>query len=212
MSGFGGKGARVEGDLARWGVPPHEGPLPTVNDAGEAFNPHIDTLPHCKLVDLVEYPLPLMPVHLDWLKEAVVKYGFNDVGETVRHLIFVANSEPKGNKKLIFKIKRCLHCHVGARYNQHRKVSPEGTVQVFRFQRDWLEAVVKHCRIKSSDKAVRIVCDYYMSKINVSVVCVRVSARCRAPRTCCPPCVNKIQVRPSSGARRDQTSRIGRPF
>ena len=36
---------------------------------------------------------------------------------------------------------------------------------VYRFQREWLELVAGKCGIKSVDKSVRIVCDYYMSRV-----------------------------------------------
>ena len=104
-----------------------------------------------------------MPIQLRWLQECTTKYGFADVDETLRHLIYLANAEPSSNKRLIFRIKRCLHCHVGARAGQHSKV--ELVAQVHTFQMEWLNIVTKRCDIKSSEKSVRIICDYYQSRV-----------------------------------------------
>ena len=82
----------------------------------------------------------------------------------MRHLIFTANAETTEKKKLIFCIVRCLHCHVGAPHNLHRKATLPSPVYVYKFQREWLEMVVQKCPVKSLDKAVRIICDYYMSR------------------------------------------------
>ena len=141
MSQFSGgaKPSRHEGDLARWPAPKWKGPLPETNENGQPFNPHIDTYPHHMLVPLPS--LPLMPVHLSWVLSKTVEWGFSDPSETLRHLIFVTISEPSNNKKLIFRIKRCLHCHVGARERDHGKVEVEGGVQLYRFQVEWLENV-----------------------------------------------------------------------
>ena len=67
-----------------------------------------------------------MPVHLAWLQKMTEEWGFEDLSEALRHIVFYANSEPNNNKRLVFRIKRCLHCHVGARADQHKKVQPEG--------------------------------------------------------------------------------------
>lgn len=136
-------------DLARW-------PLPSRGDARPAD--HVATL------SPVTVTLPLMPVHVRWLESSTSRYGFDDVGETLRHLLYLANAEPKANKRLIFRIKRCLHCHVGARASQHTK--EEVTVQVHRFQWTWLETVTARCdEVKSVEKAFRIICDYYQSRV-----------------------------------------------
>jgi len=111
----------------------------------------------------VSHTWHLMPIQLHWLKECSTKYGFADVDETLRHLIYLANSEPVANKRLIFRIKRCLHCHVGARASQHAKM--ELTAQVHAFQMQWLRNVTEKCGIKSLEKSVRIICDYYQSRV-----------------------------------------------
>ena len=105
----------------------------------------------------------LMPIQLQWLQECATKYGFADVDETLRQLIYLANSEPSTNKRLIFRIKRCLHCHVGARASQHAKV--DLVAQVHAFQMQWLQNVTEKCDIKSLEKSVRIICDYYQSRV-----------------------------------------------
>ncbi|GMH85617.1 hypothetical protein TrVE_jg5194 [Triparma verrucosa] len=170
MSQFSGgaKPSRHEGDLARWPAPKWKGPLPETSENGQPFNPHIDTYPHHMLVPLPS--LPLMPVHLSWVLSKTVEWGFSDPSETLRHLIFVTISEPSNNKKLIFRIKRCLHCHVGARERDHGKVEVEGGVQLYRFQVEWLENVKETCSIKSVSKCVRIICDYYMSRIKAASI------------------------------------------
>eukprot|EP00518_Triparma_eleuthera_P006262 CAMPEP_0182468872 /NCGR_PEP_ID=MMETSP1319-20130603/16165_1 /TAXON_ID=172717 /ORGANISM="Bolidomonas pacifica, Strain RCC208" /LENGTH=294 /DNA_ID=CAMNT_0024669119 /DNA_START=98 /DNA_END=979 /DNA_ORIENTATION=- len=170
MSQFsvGAKPSRHEGDLVRWPYPkwPAGKELPELNEDGEPFNPHKDTYPHLLLVPFG--PLPLMPVHLSWLQRMTEAWGFEDVSETLRHVVFVANSEPNNNKRLIFRIKRCLHCHVGARADQHKKVTPDGETKLYKFQLDWLRTVTSKCEIKSVDKTVRILCDYYMSRIKAA--------------------------------------------
>lgn len=110
-----------------------------------------------------------MPVQSAWVKTAALKYGFSDCAEVVRHLIFCVNGEAKEIKRLVFKIKRCLHCHVGARQDQHRKevLSP---MTLYSFQLMWLGTVVESCPVRSVDKAVRCVCDFYMSRINEATI------------------------------------------
>ena len=49
----------------------------------------------------------LYPDLLAWIPETVKRYHFEDAGELMRHLIFIANQEPKPRKKLIFKVIRC---------------------------------------------------------------------------------------------------------
>jgi len=110
----------------------------------------------------ISHTWSLMPIQLQWLQECTPKYGFDNVDETLRHLIYLANSEPAANKRLIFRIKRCLHCHVGARADQHTKV--ELRAQVHMFQMQWLINVTDKCDIKSLEKCVRIICDYYQSR------------------------------------------------
>jgi len=104
-----------------------------------------------------------MPTHAAWLSRATPRYGFSDVDETLRHLLYLANAEPSNQKRLIFRIKRCLHCHVGARAGQHKKTLI--VMRVHRFQYEWLEAVTAKCQIASVEKAVRIVCDFYQSRV-----------------------------------------------
>ena len=107
---------------------------PTYNliRSAQPFNPHKDTYPHLLLVPFG--PLPFMPVHLSWLQCMTEAWGFEDLSETLRHVVFVANSEPNNNKRLIFRIKRCLHCHVGARADQHKKVTPDKEAKLYKFQ------------------------------------------------------------------------------
>jgi len=110
-----------------------------------------------------EHIFPLMPIQHQWIVDCTRRYGFADTSETLRHLIYMANAEPAANKRLIFRIKRCLHCHVGARASQHAKVDLKATVHAF--QLIFLENVTQKCEIKSLEKTVRIICDYYQSRV-----------------------------------------------
>ncbi|GMH46912.1 hypothetical protein TrRE_jg12226 [Triparma retinervis] len=112
-----------------------------------------------------------MPVQSLWVRSACVRYGFSGCSEVVRHLVFCVNGEGREVKRLVFKIKRCLHCHVGARQGQHAK-EVLGGVEVYEFQMAWLGAVVGACPVRSADKAVRCVCDFYMSRINEARIAV----------------------------------------
>mmetsp|Transcript_24531 Transcript_24531/g.53149 ORF Transcript_24531/g.53149 Transcript_24531/m.53149 type:complete len:290 (-) Transcript_24531:124-993(-) len=135
-------------DLARW-------PLPPMDGARSA-----DTV---AVLAPVTHTWPLMPIQLKWLERCTTKYGFDNVDETLRHLIYLSNAEPNANKRLIFRIKRCLHCHVGARASRHVKV--DLVAQVHAFQMQWLNVVTDKCDIKSVEKSVRIICDYYQSRV-----------------------------------------------
>lgn len=74
---------RPTGDLARWGA--------------RCFHPDNHN-------ELVEIPLILKPVQLQFLERAMVKYGFTDLNEVYRHLVFVSNVvEVPAKKKIIFK-------------------------------------------------------------------------------------------------------------
>jgi len=125
-----------------------------------------------------------MPIHNEWLLSCVDKYGFDDVDEVLRHLIYMANSEPKPIKKLIFKTVRCLHCHVGARADQHKKIllgtwkdkgerdteinndnNTNTTIAIHTFHSEWLNKVTQSCNIASVEKCVRIIIDYYQSRV-----------------------------------------------
>ena len=129
-----------------------------------------------------------MPIHNEWLLACTERYGFDDVDEVLRHLIYTANSEPKPIKKLIFKTVRCLHCHVGARADQHKKtdlgtIKDKGTnndaetsnsntntntntkIAIHTFLYDWLTRVTELCKIASVEKCVRIIIDYYQSRV-----------------------------------------------
>ena len=119
-----------------------------------------------------------MPIHNEWLLSCVERYGFDDVDEVLRHLIYLANSESKPIKKLIFKTVRCLHCHVGARADQHKKVnlgtlsgtsgvseSERPMIAIHTFHYDWLTRVTEICNIASVEKCVRIIIDYYQSRV-----------------------------------------------
>lgn len=127
-----------------------------------------------------------MPIHNEWLLDCVVRYNFDTVSEVLRHLVYLANSEPKPIKKLIFKTIRCLHCHVGARADQHRKVdlgtpkedakssnsnssnsnhSSATTIAVHTFHYEWLCRITESCKIASVEKCVRIIIDYYQSRV-----------------------------------------------
>ena len=92
------------------------------------------------------------------------RYGFESLGETLRHLIYIANLEDPKVKKLIFKVIRCLHCHVGARADQHAKVELEARIHTFHWE--WLSKVQGSCNIKSIEKVVRVICDFYQSRVN----------------------------------------------
>mmetsp|Transcript_25840 Transcript_25840/g.29776 ORF Transcript_25840/g.29776 Transcript_25840/m.29776 type:complete len:271 (+) Transcript_25840:81-893(+) len=144
--------SRPVGDLARW-------PRPQANIYDETRNLH----------DLVTFDCPLMPIQKKWIEDCTVKYGFDDPSETLRHLIYTANAEPKQNLKLIFRIKRCLHCHVGARGSQHSKVTI--AAKFYRFQRQWIENVRDKCDIPSNEKTVRVICDFYQSRVKETARC-----------------------------------------
>jgi len=93
-------------DLSRWPLPPSSSP----QDKVRMCLPYYSTW-------------PVMPIHNTWLLDCATRYHFDgDVNEVLRHLIYTANSEPTHIKKLIFKTVRCLHCHVGARADQHVKI------------------------------------------------------------------------------------------
>ena len=126
-----------------------------------------------------------MPIHNEWLVACTERYGFDDVDEVLRHLIYTANSEPKPIKKLIFKTVRCLHCHVGARADQHKKIdlgttddnkrtstgidtdatNLKKTIAIHTFHYQWLARVTESCKIASVEKCVRIIIDYYQSRV-----------------------------------------------
>ena len=123
-----------------------------------------------------------MPIHNEWLLVCTERYGFDDVDEVLRHLIYTANSESKPIKKLIFKTVRCLHCHVGARADQHKKIDlgtikDKGTksdsetnnstkkIAIHTFHYEWLTWITEFCKIESVEKCVRIIIDYYQSRV-----------------------------------------------
>lgn len=123
-----------------------------------------------------------MPIHNEWLLQSVKRYGFDNVDEVLRHLIYIANSEPKLIKKLIFKTVRCLHCHVGARADQHVKIDlgtnnnnnnnnsdnenkSNTRIAIHTFHYEWLSRVTESCKIASVEKSVRIIIDYYQSRV-----------------------------------------------
>mmetsp|Transcript_34322 Transcript_34322/g.67505 ORF Transcript_34322/g.67505 Transcript_34322/m.67505 type:complete len:272 (-) Transcript_34322:67-882(-) len=134
-------------DLANWPLPPHQ------SSARE----------NVRLLSPMSHTWELMHIHLLWLEDCTIRYGFDNVDETLRHLIYLSNSEPIKNKRLIFRIKRCLHCHVGARGGQHPKVSL--TASVHQFQWLYLQNVTDKCGIASVEKCVRIICDFYQSRV-----------------------------------------------
>jgi len=134
-------------DLSNWPLPPHQS---SVRDNVRNLSP-------------VSHEWQLMRIHVTWLEDCTIRYGFDNVDETLRHLIYLSNSEPIKHKRLIFRIKRCLHCHVGARAGQHPKVSL--TANVHQFQLQWLQTVTEKCSITSVDKCVRIICDFYQSRV-----------------------------------------------
>jgi len=133
---------------------------------------------------------PVMPIHNEWLLNCTKTYGFENIDEVLRHLIYTANAEARATKKLIFKTVRCLHCHVGARADQHRKVdlgsgastgfesssannnnngsgssSSPIAIAIHTFHFEWLERVTEACKIASVEKCVRIIIDYYQSRV-----------------------------------------------
>lgn len=134
-------------DLSNWPLPPHQS---SARDNVRILSP-------------VTHVWELMRIHLMWLEDCTIRYGFDNVDETLRHLIYLSNSEPVKHKRLIFRIKRCLHCHVGARAGQHPKVSL--TASVHHFQWQWLQTVTEKCGITSIEKCVRIICDFYQSRV-----------------------------------------------
>lgn len=133
-------------DLSRWKIPTGRSPQETVH-----------------LCSPLSHIWEVMPIHAQWLKECSVRYGFENIDETLRHLIFYSNAESNKTKRLIFRIKRCLHCHVGARAGQHKKLSLKLTIHQFQWQ--WLSAVTRNCSIPSVEKSVRIICDFYQSRV-----------------------------------------------
>ena len=130
--------ATVAAELARWPAPPV--------GAITALQPHA---------------WPVYHDHFDWLDEITSKYKFADAGETLRHLLFVANGEPPPVKKLIFLSVRCLHCHAGAGSAGDGIPKKPKPMAVFGFQSLWLEAVMKRSGHPTIEKTVRIVVDYY---------------------------------------------------
>ena len=137
---------RLTGDLARWA--------------------HPDLPPLLELTPLTPAsPLLLLPVQVEYLRHVTYRYGFDDISETLRHLIFHVNFQPPETKKIIFRSIRCFHCTVGNNSATHAKVSPDSVPFVYAFQRVWLEKVLVSCGIPSVDKAVRIILDYYMSLV-----------------------------------------------
>jgi len=133
-------------DLSRWPLPPMTTPREGVY-----------------LLSPMEHTWQLMPTHLRWIQACTKRYGFDDEDETLRHLLYIANSETPKQKKLIFRIKRCLHCHVGARGSQHPKVALKA--KIHRFQWQWLQNVTSKCNIKSIEKSIRVICDFYQSRV-----------------------------------------------
>ena len=130
--------ATVAAELARWPAPPV--------GAVTALQPHA---------------WPVYHDHFDWLDEITSKYKFADAGETLRHLLFVANGEAPPVKKLIFLSVRCLHCHAGAGSAGDGIPKKPKPMAVFGFQSLWLEAVMKRSGHPTIEKTVRIVVDYY---------------------------------------------------
>jgi hypothetical protein len=158
-------------DISRWPLPPSRTPQDKVRMC----------LPHKQIY-------PVMSIHNDFLLCALKKYNFDSIDEVLRHLIYTANSEPSPIKKLIFKTIRCLHCHVGARADQHIKINL-GTIKsnasseeaseekeedptiepiniaIHTFHYEWLSKVTESCNIASIEKCVRIIIDYYQSRV-----------------------------------------------
>jgi hypothetical protein len=168
-------------DISRWPLPPSRTPQDKVRMC----------LPHKQIY-------PVMKIHNDFLLCALKKYNFDSIDEVLRHLIYTANSEPSPIKKLIFKTIRCLHCHVGARADQHIKINL-GTIKsnaseaaaseekeeekeaseeeeedptiepiniaIHTFHYEWLSKVTESCNIASIEKCVRIIIDYYQSRV-----------------------------------------------
>lgn len=139
-------------DLSRWPLPPAPAGAGVAAAAREKV----------RLCSPVPHVWQVMPIHREWLAASTERYGFDSIDETLRHLIYVANAEDLRTKKLIFKTVRCLHCHVGARAGQHAKVALEASVHAFHWE--WLSKVRESCNIKSIEKVVRIICDFYQAK------------------------------------------------
>ncbi|OEU07392.1 hypothetical protein FRACYDRAFT_251197 [Fragilariopsis cylindrus CCMP1102] len=156
-------------DISRWPLPPSQTPQDKVRMC----------LPH-------KQSWPVMSIHNEWLITSQKKYQFDSVDEILRHLIYTANSEPSPIKKLIFKTIRCLHCHVGARADQHLKINlgtmkeveveeddappPAPTTKttilaIHTFHYEWLYKVTNSCNITSIEKCIRIIIDYYQSRV-----------------------------------------------
>ena len=69
--------ASIAAELQRWPTPP----------PGEAS------------LEVVEQAWPLYPDLSIWLDEMTAKYSFAEAGETLRHLVFLANGESAATKK-----------------------------------------------------------------------------------------------------------------
>lgn len=141
-------------DLSRWPLPP----APDGAGVAAAVREKV------RLCSPITHAWQVMPIHMEWLVASTERYGFDSIDETLRHLIYLANSENSKVKKLIFKTIRCLHCHVGARADQHRKVKLVASIHTFHWE--WLSKVQVGCNIKSVEKVVRIICDFYQSRVN----------------------------------------------
>ena len=111
--------------------------------------------------DLEEHSWPLYYDHCDWIEEVAEKYSFTGAAEVLRHLVFIANTEPPQMKKFIFMSIRCLHCHAGAGSAGGGIPKKEKVLPVFGFQLLWLRAVQERSAHSSVEKTVRIICDYY---------------------------------------------------
>ena len=70
--------ASIAAELQRWPTPP----------PGEAS------------LEVVEQAWPLYPDLSIWLDEMTAKYSFAEAGETLRHLVFLANGESAATKKI----------------------------------------------------------------------------------------------------------------
>jgi len=130
--------ASIAAELQRWPAPP-----------GEASR---------------EVVVQAWPLYLDlsiWLDEMTAKYSFAEVGETLRHLVFLANGENATTKKAIFLKIRCGRCHAGAGSAGAGITKTDRTLGLFAFQADWCRAVKERSEHPSVEKTIRVICDYY---------------------------------------------------
>jgi hypothetical protein len=115
----------------------------------------------------LEPSITLLPLQLNYMDYLILRYGFEDPSEVVRHLIFNCNLESTETKKIVFRKIRCYHCKTGGRDDKVPITFQDAdhTIEVYAFQKLWVDKVLSSCNIPSYGKFVRILFDYYMGVI-----------------------------------------------